>query len=134
MHTNNQARTQTIDKVRHAGFNALARLPGMRHCADGVGEKGCERMHTEDWSAHVAQVSAYNAAVASCERLLKQPIPVAYTRHTSRCATLLVVPYNLAFQHQVKFRAGYEFGMTVRARLNVLYRNHTRKIVGRCRV
>ncbi|KAK9825471.1 hypothetical protein WJX81_006786 [Elliptochloris bilobata] len=30
------------------------------------------------------QVTAYNAVVASCERLLKQPIPIAYTRHTSR--------------------------------------------------
>lgn len=43
-----QARTQTVGKVPHAGFNALARPLGIGHSADGVREKGSEGMHTEN--------------------------------------------------------------------------------------
>lgn len=57
----------------------LARGARLLSC---TGRQACQFTNVLCW----AQVSAYNAVVASCERLLKQPIPVAYTRHTTRCA------------------------------------------------
>lgn len=32
------------------------------------------------------EISTFHLNLAACERLYAQPIPIAYTRHTSRCA------------------------------------------------